>query len=111
MYLALTRMPGESYCTRLRSFLWFLCVTFSERSFTPLFVDSVSSRGRKEKAERESGTKRRGRILCIGPQLIRTIVLATLACTHYVHRYSPSCGHALPAKTGVFVHKQFLRFQ
>ena len=47
MYLAVTRMPGESYRTRLRSLLLCLCVTFSKRSFTPLFVDSVFSRGRK----------------------------------------------------------------
>ena len=38
MYLAFTRMPVESYRTRLRSLLLCLCDVF-ERLLTPLFVD------------------------------------------------------------------------
>ena len=40
MYLVFTRMPGESYCRRLRSLWLCLCVTSFERWLTPLFVDS-----------------------------------------------------------------------
>ena len=41
MYLVSTRMPGESYRRRLRSFS--TCVTYFERQLTHLCVDSAQA--------------------------------------------------------------------